>query len=899
MPRLLCVLTGVALFQLLAPAASFAYDGSSSDLAQKFRDLYDDTQGDANISLVLTTIPSDIQARLAKYSFTFEDLPSCLQRALVWDAGYVVSASDGVTTLATIYTQCNSSMADISLSLVECKQTGCKTDTCSDPYNNNATTYRALNCTAAQMAPVSRCASTNVLGLSNSSMWATGGNTTFVPMPNVARHNSNGSGLMYAIHMIEAESFHDTCPTDSSYDAMVIPCVPYESSAKTEWCRPTAGAVVDDWLSEGAKKTGKSPLLAPSQRPPPNISVELKAYIEMNFTYDGRSSDLARQFLIRYAAGDQVDQLKIPELPKQIQDRLSPLGLKFKQLDGLLQRALVWDSGFVLDKETTLTPVLTKDNRSMAEIALLRAEYETQCTTKTCHDGNGGYSHRSQYCNGTQMEWMAYCAMTTQERPNVNVAMWADGGTAVDIPNPRALLQTWPQEGQIFNIPAIHTGNLDNEPSWGNCQPTNAEYYGAMIVPCRTYESINDISAWSKPQPGALVDAWLKQASEDSKTWLHWWLILLFGLIVSMVVAAGLWGWRTKRQERFSIETPDQPISLMTPKECAVSAEHEYLCSDIVAAQAFSMNRTQSTGYSVINRDRGASAWDAVRILSEDPVLALARIPLEALQLDHILAKGGFGEVWMGFHYNKPVAIKKLLSSKQQFEFVQGFIEEIQLTSSFDHPNIIRFVGIAWSTLENLCMVVEYLETGDLQMFLQRNNDNLSWTEDKYSIALGIARGVAYLHTRRPAPLIHRDIKAKNVLLTSKLQPKLIDFGVSRDRALETMTAGVGTPYWAAPEVLEGGRYTEQSDIYSFGILLSEMDTAETPFTNIRDSCDEGLSAFQVLNLVLAGKIKPKLTTTCPEEIITTMNHCLNFDPKLRPTASQLVDMLMAKVNAV
>lgn len=83
MSRLVVVLSG--LLQVLVPGASVAitFDGTSSDLTQKFRDLYNDTQGDANTSLSLATIPSDIQAHLDKYSFQFEDLPSFLQRALV------------------------------------------------------------------------------------------------------------------------------------------------------------------------------------------------------------------------------------------------------------------------------------------------------------------------------------------------------------------------------------------------------------------------------------------------------------------------------------------------------------------------------------------------------------------------------------------------------------------------------------------------------------------------------------------------------------------------------------------------------------------------------------------------------------------------------------------------
>lgn len=93
---------------------------------------------------------------------------------------------------------------------------------------------------------------------------------------------------------------------------------------------------MENWLNEVAKPAGKSsPLLASRHRTPPTLRAALKTYVETNFTYDGRSSDLALQYLMRYAADDDVDQLKIQELPNEIQDRLAPLGLSFRHLDGL------------------------------------------------------------------------------------------------------------------------------------------------------------------------------------------------------------------------------------------------------------------------------------------------------------------------------------------------------------------------------------------------------------------------------------------------------------------------------------------------------------------------------------------------------------------------------------
>ncbi|OWZ17607.1 TKL/DRK protein kinase [Phytophthora megakarya] len=161
--------------------------------------------------------------------------------------------------------------------------------------------------------------------------------------------------------------------------------------------------------------------------------------------------------------------------------------------------------------------------------------------------------------------------------------------------------------------------------------------------------------------------------------------------------------------------------------------------------------------------------------------------------------------------YNgQKVAVKRLLQTKhQKAQHVQAFAEEIELSASLVHPHIVEFIGVAWNTLNNLVMVVEYLPMGSLQNYLKKKVQLLSWTKDKLRIATGIANALVYLHGRSP-PLIHRDLKSSNILLTSGLEPKLIDFGVSRGKIDLTMTGGIGTPYWTAPEVLEGKRYTER-----------------------------------------------------------------------------------------
>lgn len=896
-PWLKQVVSGFALFHahidlVTAANSSFQFDGTSSDMAQQFRNLYD--AGYSASALSLSVIPSDVTTRLSKYSLSFADLPPLLQRAVLWDTGYVTQYGGEEEAFSTIYTSCSnaSTMADIAVSLAQFNKTGCEVISCLDRLDNITITQRSNLCTVMEMASVNLCAVSDAPTPFSSSLWATGGYDALLPEPNVVRHNWTYSGihyLIYAIHMANPEHEYGSCPSQASKNAMIIPCVPYDNSS--DWCRPHHGSLVTSWLEERANGTDTSPGKSPTSstntpRTPPTLNIALLKYADIEFDYNGTSSDLALQYLKRYAAGDVADRITYDSIPSEIQDRLNNLGLKFAELDGLLQRALVWDMGYVMAQDS-LVPIYTRDDRVMANIAIPRSEYEDATayrTSTTCPDFNGGFSHRSENCTGDDMNKLVYCATNESRRnPAINWAMWADGGSTTDIPQPVLHYHNWAFNGSEYTIHAIHTGS-DHEPAWNHCKSEEHRYYGAMIVPCRVYSNVSNLSNWARPTTSSLVDVWLEYEHENTKSWLKWWYILLLVLLLQIAVA-GICSWYCKRRRAAAeLTCQEQERQVLSPINGATPMNFNFVGLESGTENAPTINRGAMAGSS----GERISAMDAIQILREDPVLASTKISLEALQLVRVLAKGGFGEVWMGYHHQTPVAIKKLLPVKQQFEFLQGFLEEIQLTSSFDHPNIIRYIGVAWTRLDDLCLVLEFLEKGDLQMFLRQNSNRLTW-KDKYPIALGIGSAILCLHARRPAPVIHRDIKAKNVLLTEKIQPKLIDFGVSRDSVQETMTAGVGTPYWAAPEVLEGNRYTEQSDIYSFGVLLSELDTAETPFDDARSKDGNKLSAFQILNLVLTGNIKPHTTDHCPPMVVGIMRDCLQLDSTKRPTAMQLV----------
>ncbi|ETI48738.1 TKL protein kinase, partial [Phytophthora nicotianae P1569] len=273
----------------------------------------------------------------------------------------------------------------------------------------------------------------------------------------------------------------------------------------------------------------------------------------------------------------------------------------------------------------------------------------------------------------------------------------------------------------------------------------------------------------------------------------------------------------------------------------------------------------------------------------QDPEIFTKRIAFDELTFLRMLSKGAYGEVWLGQLETRHVAIKRLLPEKCQFTAsLEQFAGEIQLMCTLQHRNIVSFVGVSWNRLQNLCAVVEYMEAGDLDEVLKKNRDKFSWQREKISIAMDIAEGLVYLHCLRPV-VVHRDLKSKNVLLNRKFHAKLSDFGVSRKTHVnETMTSGVGTLLWTAPEIIEGKKYSEKADIYSLGVVLSEMDTCEAPFADVTSDKGERLPGMQLAQLVRLGKIRVSLRKDCPPNLRKLVMECTQLDPDARPSSMQV-----------
>ncbi|CAI9087268.1 OLC1v1021302C1 [Oldenlandia corymbosa var. corymbosa] len=221
------------------------------------------------------------------------------------------------------------------------------------------------------------------------------------------------------------------------------------------------------------------------------------------------------------------------------------------------------------------------------------------------------------------------------------------------------------------------------------------------------------------------------------------------------------------------------------------------------------------------------------------------------------IAFGSYGAVFKGQYEGQNVAVKVMDFGEDSAAVAEAFSREVSTWTQLHHPNVAKFI-VSRDFISNkdviprpkklksaCCVVSEYLEGGTLASYL-KNHKNLALTH-KIQLALDVARGLSYLHSKR---IVHRDVKLENLLLDGEKRVKIIDFGISRPEASNPaeMTANMGTKGYMAPEVLGCCPYDHKCDVFSFGICLWEIyyqkrvetQLSYTPL--IRDDCPIGLA---------------------------------------------------------
>ncbi|XXG90326.1 hypothetical protein AAC387_Pa12g2114 [Persea americana] len=266
------------------------------------------------------------------------------------------------------------------------------------------------------------------------------------------------------------------------------------------------------------------------------------------------------------------------------------------------------------------------------------------------------------------------------------------------------------------------------------------------------------------------------------------------------------------------------------------------------------------------------------------------------------IGEGGFGPVYKGLLSDGTIIAVKQLSSKSK-QGNREFVNEIGMISALQHPNLVKLYGCCIEG-NQLLLVYEYMENNSLARALfglEEKQLKLDWPK-RHTICVGIARGLAYLHEESRLRIIHRDIKATNILLDKDLNPKISDFGLAKldeEENTHISTRIAGTLGYMAPEYAMHGYLTGKADVYSFGVVTLEIVSGKNA-TSFRPNGDRihlvdwayVLQAKGNLMELVDLKLGPEFNKEEATRMINVALLCTNSSPTLRPTMSAVVCML-------
>eukprot|EP00041_Stephanoeca_diplocostata_P035501 m.1256491 g.1256491 ORF g.1256491 m.1256491 type:complete len:1443 (+) comp24711_c0_seq1:673-5001(+) len=304
------------------------------------------------------------------------------------------------------------------------------------------------------------------------------------------------------------------------------------------------------------------------------------------------------------------------------------------------------------------------------------------------------------------------------------------------------------------------------------------------------------------------------------------------------------------------------------------------------------------------------------------------------IHLEQHLATGSYGAVWRGVWGHIPVAVKRLKAPLDDLDraSAEDFEREVLLMQSIRHPNVLIFYGAGVTADGNGFLVVELMALGSLRALLKDTRQPLDWHR-RWLFASDIARGMKHLHG---LGMLHRDLKSDNCLVDERRRVKVADFGNGklvrdykghrshvgetnvdteeeahpygvggRRKARATMTRGVGTLLWMAPELLQARDaktlpYSLKVDVYSFAIVMWEIWARADPWDNL--DAESYISFFGQLQRCVTTGVRPLVPPAdahpAPVEFVVLMKACWHGDPNARPAFSQIVNTIEDVANA-
>ncbi|KAI3525369.1 hypothetical protein L1887_04116 [Cichorium endivia] len=269
---------------------------------------------------------------------------------------------------------------------------------------------------------------------------------------------------------------------------------------------------------------------------------------------------------------------------------------------------------------------------------------------------------------------------------------------------------------------------------------------------------------------------------------------------------------------------------------------------------------------------------------------------------ENVIGEGGYGIVYRGvLQDGSTVAVKNLLDDRGQAE--KEFKVEVEAIGKVRHKNLVGLIGFCAQGAKRF-LVYEYVDNGNLEQWLHGDTEStgsLTW-EIRMKIAIGTAKGLAYLHEGLEPKVVHRDVKSSNILLDKNWNAKVADFGLAKLLESEksyVTTRVMGTFGYVSPDYASTGMLNEGSDVYSFGVLLMEIITGRSPVDYTRPPGEmnlvewfRGMVASRRGEELLDPKMNVRPSSRALKRALLVCLRCIDMDASKRPKMGQIVHML-------
>ncbi|TXG64950.1 hypothetical protein EZV62_011944 [Acer yangbiense] len=250
------------------------------------------------------------------------------------------------------------------------------------------------------------------------------------------------------------------------------------------------------------------------------------------------------------------------------------------------------------------------------------------------------------------------------------------------------------------------------------------------------------------------------------------------------------------------------------------------------------------------------------------------------LKFGNKVASGSYGDLYKGTYCSQEVAIKVLKPERLNSDLQKEFAQEVYIMRKVRHKNVVQFIG-ACTKPPSLCIITEFMSGGSVYDYLHKQKGVFK-LPSVIKVAIDVSKGMNYLHQNN---IIHRDLKAANLLMDENEVVKVADFGVARVKSQSgVMTAETGTYRWMAPEVIEHKPYDHKADIFSFGVVLWELLTGKLPY--------EFLTPLQAAVGVVQKGLRPTIPKNTNPKLAELLERSWQQDPALRPDFSEIIEIL-------